>query len=77
MNLHGKSRSLLTDNGPGFTGKALDAWAYRNNVRLQFIEPGKSSQNGYVESFNGTLRNECFNENWFVSIAEARMIIEQ
>jgi len=76
MELYGTPRSLLTDNGPEFTGKALDAWAYRNKVRLQFIEPGKPSQNGYVESFNGTLRNECLNENWFGSITEARMIIE-
>lgn len=76
VELHGKPASLLTDNGPEFTGKRLDEWAYRNNVTLQFIEPGKPSQNGYVESFNGTLRNECLNENWFSSIKEARMIIE-
>jgi putative transposase len=77
MELHGKPQSLLMDNGPEFTGKRLDEWAYHNKVRLQFIEPGKPSQNGYVESFNGTLRNECLNENWFGSVAEARMIIEQ
>ncbi len=77
IELHGKPRSLLMDNGPEFTGKRLDEWAYRNKVRLQFIEPGKPSQNGYVESFNGTLRNECLNENWFISVAEARMITER
>jgi len=76
VELHGKPQALLMDNGPEFTGKRLDEWAYRNNIRLQFIEPGKPSQNGFVESFNGTLRNECLNENWFGSVAEARKIIE-
>lgn len=76
MELHGKPQALLMDNGPEFTGKSLDEWAYRNEVRLQFIEPGKPTQNGFVESFNGTLRNECLNENWFANIGEARRIIE-
>lgn len=76
VELHGKPQSLLMDNGPEFISRKMDEWAYRNNVRLQFIEPGKPTQNAYVESFNGTLRNECLNENWFGSVAEARKIIE-
>jgi putative transposase len=73
---YGKPDVLLSDNGPEFTSKALDEWAYRNNVKLCFIEPGKPTQNGFVESFNGTLRKECLNENWFSGVHEARYIIE-
>ena len=76
IELHGKPQALLMDNGPEFTGKKLDEWAYRNNVKLQFIEPGKPTQNGFVESFNGTLRNECLNENWFANLEEAKRITE-
>lgn len=77
IELNGKPEALLMDNGPEFTGRKLDEWAHRNNVRLQFIEPGKPTQNGFVESFNGTLRNECLNENWFANLGEARQIIEK
>ena len=59
-----------------FTGKALDRWAYEHRVHLAFIEPGKPVQNAFVESFNGTCRDECLNENWFLSLADARTIIE-
>lgn len=74
---YGKPNVLLSDNGPEFTSKALDEWAYKNGVKLCFIEPGKPTQNGFVESFNGTLRKECLNENWFYSLNEARYIIEK
>ena len=76
MEVHGTPATLLMDNGPEFTGRILDEWAYTNNVRLQFIEPGKPTQNGFIESFNGTLRNECLNENWFTDLADARQVIE-
>ena len=72
----GYPRQLMMDNGPEFTGSALDAWAYTRDVRLHFIDPGKPSQNGYIESFNGKLRDECLNEHWFVSVADARRLIE-
>lgn len=72
----GHPQRLVTDNGPEFTGKALDHWAYEHQVVLDFIEPGKPIQNAFVESFNGTLRNECLNEHWFPDLAEARQIIE-
>ena len=72
----GLPERLLTDNGPEFTSRALDAWAYARGVTLQFIEPGKPVQNAYVESFNGKLRDECLNEHWFVSLPEARGIVE-
>lgn len=72
----GYPRQIMTDNGPEFTGSALDSWAYARDVKLHFIEPGKPSQNGYIESFNGKLRDECLNENWFISPTEARRILE-
>lgn len=67
---------LRTDNGPEFAGKALDEWAYRKGVRLDFIQPGKPVENAYVESFNGKLRDECLNGHWFMTLQEARKIIE-
>jgi hypothetical protein len=66
----------VTDNGPEFVGRALDAWAYAQGIRLHFIEPGKPNQNAYVESFNGRFRDECLNEHWFLSLAQTRQIVE-
>jgi putative transposase len=54
---------------------ALDQWAHRRGVALQFIEPGKPVQNAFVESFNGRFRDECLNESWFVSLADAQHTI--
>jgi putative transposase len=72
----GKPTVLMTDNGPEFIGRALDAWAYAQGIRLHFIEPGKPNQNAFVESFNGRLRDECLNEHWFFSLGQARQTIE-
>lgn len=72
----GLPRVLLSDNGPEFTSLAMDQWAYREGVELQFIQPGKPTQNAFVESFNGTCRDNCLNEHWFGSLREAREIIE-
>ena len=77
VDLRGKPDRLVMDNGPEFTGHRLDQWAYDNGVALDFIEPGKPQQNGYVESFNGKFRDECLNEHWFADVAEAREIIEE
>lgn len=63
------------DNGPESAGQALDAWAYRHGVRLDFIDPGKPMQNGFLESFNGKFRDECLNQHWFGSLTQARSII--
>jgi len=73
---HGHPQRIVMDNGPEFTGKALDRWAWEHRVQLAFIEPGKPVQNAFVESFNGTCRDECLNENWFLSLTDARTIIE-
>jgi len=66
---------IRTDQGPEFTGKALDKWAYENRLELRMIEAGKPTQNAYVESFNGKFRDECLNEHWFRTLAEAREIV--
>jgi putative transposase len=73
----GLPERVVTDNGPEFTSRALDHWAYERGVKQQFIEPGKPVQNAYVESFNGKVRDECLNEHWFTVLAEARTLIEQ
>jgi putative transposase len=67
---------ITLDNGPEFIGKALDEWAYRRGVKLNFIHPGKPIENAYAESFNGRFRDECLNTNWFMSLKHARDIIE-
>ena len=68
---------LVCDNGPEFTGQALDAWAYRRGVKIEFIRPGKPVENCFIESFNGSFRDECLNEHWFTSLADARRTIER
>ena len=68
--------AIRIDNGPELTSQALDAWAWRRGVHLHFIEPGKPTQNAYIESFNGKLRDECLNANWFTSLREAQVLIE-
>lgn len=72
-----KPEVIVVDNGPEFTSKAVDAWATRNKVHLRFIDPGKPMQNAYIESFNGKFRDECLNQHWFESVAEAREISER
>ena len=67
---------IVTDNGPEFTSRAMLAWADENDVRLHFIEPGKPTQNAFIESFNGKFRDECLNENWFKNLGDARKKIE-
>ena len=67
--------AIRTDQGPEFTSKALDQWAYQNGVQLKLIEAGKPTQNAYIESFNGRFRDECLNDHWFTSLAEARIRI--
>jgi len=53
------------DNGSEFISKALDKWAYENEVTLDFSRPGKPTDNPFIESFNGSFRDECLNVNWF------------
>lgn len=74
--LRGLPRSVTVDNGPEFAGKTLDEWAYRMQLQLKFIAPGKPQENAYIESFNGKFRDECLNEHWFLSMRHARQEIE-
>jgi putative transposase len=67
--------SIVMDNGPEFRSQAIFEWAQKNHVRLDFIQPGKPTQNCFVESFNGTVRDECLNEHLFFSLSHARKII--
>ena len=75
VRFRGAPRAIRTDQGPEFTGRALDQWAYRHGVDLKLIAPGKPTQNAYIESFNGKFRDECLNEHWFATLAEARALI--
>ena len=72
----GLPRSITVDHGPEFEGQVLDTWAYLANVQLSFIRPGKPNENAYIESFNGKFRDECLNEHWFITMAQARRVIE-
>ncbi len=71
-----KPLELQLDNGPEFRGRALVKWCHDNDVLLRFITPGKPTQNGHVESLNGTFRDECLNEHWFTDLTDAREKIE-
>jgi putative transposase len=68
--------SITVDHGPEFISRALEDWAWRNHVKLDFIHPGKPTENGHIESFNGRLRDECLNVTQFVSLEDARARIE-
>lgn len=72
----GLPQSIRVDNGPEFTSRRLDQWAYLNSVELDFSRPGKPTDNGLIEAFNGRLRQECLNESWFLSLADAREKVE-
>lgn len=72
----GLPKSITVDHGPEFEGQVLDTWAYQAKVQLSFIRPGKPNENAYIESFNGKFRDECLNEHWFITRAQARRTIE-
>jgi putative transposase len=73
---NGLPQTIKVDNGSEFISKVVDAWAHRNGVKLEFSRPGKPTDNAFIESFNGRLRQECLNQNWFLSLADARETIE-
>ena len=72
----GYPQIIRTDNGKEFCGRAMLSWCHSHGVKLRLIEPGKPNQNAYIESFNGRLRDECLNENWFLNLHHARVLIE-
>lgn len=73
----GYPRAVRTDNGPEFTSRVFLAWTKKHKIKHLLIEPGRPMQNGYIESFNGKFRDECLNEQWFTSLAQARSVIAQ
>jgi putative transposase len=68
---------IQVDNGSEFISKVLDQWAYENEVTLDFSRPGKPTDNPFIESFNGSFRDECLNVNWFLSLEDAQQKIEE
>jgi putative transposase len=74
--LRGLPDRIICDNGPEFTSRAFDAWAYSRDVKIEYIQPGKPVQNCFVESFLGSFREDCLNLHWFLSLRDARQVIE-
>lgn len=72
----GAPNRIICDNGTEFTSKAMFFWSKESRVALGFIQPGKPTQNAFVESVNGKFRNECLNLHWFRTIEEARYEID-
>ena len=73
---HNAPVSITVDHGTEFTSKALEVWSWQRGVKLDFTHPGKPMENGYIESFNGRLRDECLNVHQFVSLTDAKEKIE-
>ena len=73
---HGKPLCIISDNGTELTSRAVLQWAQQHCVDWHYITPGKPTENGYTESMNGKIRDECLNEHWFMSLVEARSLIE-
>lgn len=71
----GLPERIVMDNGPEMTSKAMFMWSQKTGVKLHFIQPGKPTQNAFVESFNGRFRDGCLNQQWFRTLADARSII--
>jgi len=67
---------IQVDNVSEFISKALDKWAYENHITLDFSRPSKPTDNPFIESFNGSFRDECLNTNWFLSLEDAITKIE-
>jgi putative transposase len=70
--IYGMPKTIRLDNGPEFISRDLDLWAWSNGVTLDFSRPGKPTDNAFVESFNGKVRAECIDQNWFLSLDDAR-----
>lgn len=73
---YGKPETITIDHGTEFTSNHFDQWAYQWGIQLDFIAPGRPVENGFIESFNGKLRDECLKLHWFESLPSARRLIE-
>ncbi|RDI58551.1 integrase-like protein [Microvirga subterranea] len=74
--IYGVPQTIRVDNGPEFVSRSLDLWAYQHGVVLDFSRPGTPIDNSFVEAFNGKVRAECIDQNWFLSLADARLKCE-
>jgi putative transposase len=70
-------RLIQVDNGPEFSSRALDAWVHQRGVKLVFSRPGTLTDNPFIKAFNSRLRQECLNQQWFLSVEEARTTLEE
>ena len=75
--MRGAPESITSDNGSEFVGKAMEIWSHQTGVKLDFIRPGKPVENGFVESFNGRLRDECLNVEVFLDATDAQTKLER
>jgi putative transposase len=75
MESRGRPRTLILDNGPEMTSKAMFFWSQKTGVKLNFIQQGKPTQNAFIESFNGRFRDGCLNQHWFRDLADAQHTI--
>jgi len=72
----GYPKLITVDNGSEFYSKAMDHWAWTHGVKLDFIRPGRPMENGYIESFNGRLRDECLNAELFLDLVDAQQKLD-
>ena len=77
MRLYGKPETIVSDNGTELTSRAILEWQNESGVGWHYIMPGKPQQNGFIESFNGRLRDECLNEEAFESLAHAKRVLSR
>lgn len=77
IELRGKPKLIRIDNGSEFTSLIIIQWANKHGIKLDYIQPGKPTQNAFIESFNGKFRDECLNENWFLNLNHAKNLIEE
>lgn len=75
LEMRAKPDAIVMDNGPELTSKAMFFWSQKTGVKLNFIQPGKPTQNAFIESFNARFRDSCLNQHWFTSLDNARHII--
>jgi len=75
MEIYGQPMVITSDNGTEFTSNVFDQWAYKRGIELDFVAPGRPMDNGFIESFNGKLRDECLNMHWFESLTEAQRVL--
>lgn len=74
--IYGIPKVIKVDNGPEFISKELDLWACSNKVELDYSRPGKPTDNAFIESFNGKVRQECLNQHWFLNLQDAKNKLE-